>query len=51
MEKSKHCAYWIKRKLFLVLAALMIGMSNGIYNEEKNVTNNHVQTEQQDKKD
>ncbi len=29
----------------------MIGMSNGIYNEEKNVTNNHVQTEQQDKKD
>nr|WP_055445213.1 hypothetical protein [Lacinutrix himadriensis] len=51
LEKSKHCAYWIKRKLFLVLAALMIGMSNGIYNEEKNVTNNHVQTEQQDKKD
>ncbi|WP_452228175.1 MULTISPECIES: hypothetical protein [unclassified Lacinutrix] len=51
LEKFKHIAYWIKRKLFLILAALMIGMSNGIYNEEKNVKNNQIQTEQQDKKE
>ncbi|MDO6597610.1 hypothetical protein Q4512_11850 [Oceanihabitans sp. 2_MG-2023] len=51
LEKSKHFAYWIKRKTFLILAALMIGMSNGIYNEEKNATNHQTQTEQQDKKD
>lgn len=51
LEKSKYFAYWIKRKLFLILAALIIGMSNGIYNEDKNTSNNQVHTEQQDKKD
>ena len=51
LEKSKQFAYWLKRKLFLILAALMIGMSNGIYNEEKNAINNQVHTEQEHKKD
>lgn len=51
LEKSKFFVHWIKRKLILIIAAFMIGMSNAMYDEDKIVNGNHYQTEQKDKKD
>ena len=52
LEQSKRpLLYWIKRKMFLIITAFMLGMANGINAEDRSVNGSFVQTEQQDKKD
>jgi len=51
LENSKHPILWIKRKIILIITALMVGMSNGINTEDKMINGNQYHTEQQHKKD
>lgn len=51
LEKSKRPILWIKRKIILIITALMLGMSNGINNGNTMLNGNQYNTEQQDKKD
>ena len=39
---------WIKRKIVLVIAAFMIGMSNAIFEEDKTIHGNQDSIEQQE---
>lgn len=50
-EKSKRPILWVKRKIILIITALMLGMSNGMNNENTMLNGNQYNTEQQDKKD
>lgn len=50
LEKFKSIGGWIKRRLILIIAAFMIGMSNTMYNEDKVTNKNQYQIEQKDKK-
>ncbi|WP_366944385.1 hypothetical protein [uncultured Formosa sp.] len=51
MKQFKQLAYWIKRKLILIITAIMLGMSNAIYDEDKMINGNQIHTEQEHKKD
>lgn len=51
LEKSKHLVHWIKRKIILIIAAFMLGMSNAMYDEDKMINGNQNYTEQEQKKD
>jgi hypothetical protein len=51
LEKSKHPFHWIKRKIILIITAFMIGMSNGINQEDNTINGNQNHIEQQHKKD
>jgi len=51
LEKSKPFVHWIKRKIILIITALMIGMSNAMYDEDKMINGNQNYTEQEQKKD
>jgi len=51
LERSKHFVHWIKRKLILIIAAVMLGMSNAMYDEDRMINGNQNQTEQEHKKD
>lgn len=45
----KSQKYWFKRKVILILAAFMIGISNGMYDESNTINAYHPNIEQQDK--
>jgi len=45
--KSK--VHWFKRKIIILLAAFMIGISNGMYDENDAITNYQPKIEQQKK--
>lgn len=51
LEKSKHFAHWIKRKFILIITAVMLGMSNAMYDEDKMINGDQTYTEQEHKKD
>nr|WP_296312629.1 hypothetical protein [Winogradskyella sp. UBA3174] len=51
LEKSKRVVHWVKRKLTLIITAVMLGMSNAIYDEHKMINGNQNHTEQKHKKD
>jgi hypothetical protein len=51
LEKSKHPFHWAKRKIILIITAFMIGMSNGINQDDKTIYGNQNHVEQQHKKD
>lgn len=51
LGKSKQILIWIKRKLVLIITAVMLGMSNAMYEEDKMINDNQYHTEQNDKKD
>lgn len=51
LEKSKQILNWIKRKIILIIAAVMLGMSNAMYDEDKMINGNQNHTEQEHKKD
>lgn len=51
LEKSKRFILWVKRKIIVIITALMLGMSNGMNNENNMLNGNRYNTEQQDKKD
>lgn len=50
LEKSKHFVHWIKRKIILIFTAVMIGISNAMYDEDKMIDKNQNHTEQEHKK-
>jgi hypothetical protein len=51
LEKSKQIGHWIKRKIILIITAVMLGMSNAMYDEDKMINGNQNHTEQEHKKD
>jgi hypothetical protein len=51
LEKSKQIGHWIKRKIILIFTAVMLGMSNAMYDEDKMINGNQNHTEQEHKKD
>lgn len=51
LEKSKNFVYWIKRRIILIIAAIMIGMSNAMYDEDEIINENKYNTEQKENKD
>jgi hypothetical protein len=50
LEKSRRPIYWLKRKILLIITALMLGMSNSINNEDKSIFEKKHRIEQQDKR-
>lgn len=59
-QKSKECSkserpklpfQWIKRKILLIISALMIGMSNAIYDEDKSIFGKQNEIEQKHKEE
>ena len=50
LEKSKHLIHWIKRKIIIIITAVMIGMSNAMHDKDKMIDGNQYHTEQEDKK-
>jgi hypothetical protein len=51
LEKSKRPILWLKRKIILVITALMVGMSNGMNEGDARINGNQNRIEQQHKKD
>ena len=51
LEKSTIISNWIKRRIILVVAGIMMGISNAIYEEDNMIYKNHKQTEKLQKKD
>jgi hypothetical protein len=51
LEKSRRPILWAKRKIILIISAMMVGMSNGLNEENSMLNGNQNHTEQQDKKD
>ncbi len=45
----KEIIHWLKRKIILILVASMIGISNGIYEEDKIINDNQNKIEQKQK--
>jgi len=51
LEESKRPILWLKRKIILVITALMVGMSNGMNEGDTMINDNQNHIEQQHKKD
>ena len=45
----KSITYWLKRKVILFLVLSMIGISNGINEEDRTIMNNQYKIEQEQK--
>lgn len=50
LEKSKHFGHLVKRKIIIIITAVMMGMSNAMYDEEKTINGSQIHTEQEHKK-
>ncbi|WP_269222257.1 hypothetical protein [Flavobacterium sp. IMCC34518] len=51
LEESKRPILWLKRKIILVITALMVGMSNSMNGGDTMINGNQNHIEQQHKKD
>jgi hypothetical protein len=51
LEESKRPILWLKRKIILVITALMVGMSNSMNDGDTMINGNQNHVEQQHKKD
>lgn len=51
LEKSKYFGHWVKRKLMIIITAVMMGMSNAMYDEDKTINGSQIHTEQEHKKE
>ena len=51
LKKSTSIFYWLKRKITLMITAIMLGMSNGMYEEDKTIDGHQNNIEQEYKKD
>lgn len=51
LGKSNQILNWLKRRVILITTAIMLGMSNAIYEDDKTIYGSQYHTEQQDKKD
>ncbi|WP_242205475.1 hypothetical protein [Aestuariivivens insulae] len=49
LEKSKHFFHSIKRSFILIITAVMLGMSNAMYDEDKMIDGKQNHTEQKHK--
>lgn len=49
LESSKQPLHWIKRKLIVIITALMLGMANGMNTEDQSIRGNQNYTEQHKK--
>lgn len=49
-KKTKRFLSWIKRKSVLIITAFMLGISNGMYEEDETLFGNQTYTEQEQKK-
>lgn len=49
LESSKRPLHWIKRKLIVIITALMLGMANGMNTEDQSIRGNQNYTEQHKK--
>lgn len=49
--KKFSIVHWIKRKFLLLITALMLGMSNAMFDENKMVDGNQNYIEQEQKRD
>ncbi len=49
--KPENPVRWIKRKIILIISALMIGMSNAIYDEDKVINGGQDKIEQRENND
>ncbi|WP_289663561.1 hypothetical protein [Flavobacterium panacagri] len=50
LEQSKRpLLYWIKRKFIIIITAFMLGMANGMHNEDTRIKGNQNYTEQHKK--
>ena len=49
LESYKRPLHWIKRKLIVIITALMLGMANGMNVEDQSVKGNQNYTEQHKK--
>jgi len=47
----KPSIYWLSRKFVLIIAAVMLGLSNGIYEQDRMIDTGKNQTEQNDEQD
>ena len=47
----KLLTYWFKRKIIIILVAFMIGISNGMYDENATITKYQPKIEQREKED
>ena len=45
----KSIGYWLKRKVMVLITAFMIGISNGIYDEDVMIDTNQNKIEQKEK--
>ena len=45
----KSITRWLKKKIILIFVAFMIGLSNGMYEEDQMVNDNQPKTEQEQK--
>ncbi len=50
-KKINKTFFWLKRKVILLIAAFMVGISNVIYQEEKMINGNFIKTEQKQEED
>ena len=51
LEKSKQFAQWIKRKIIVVITAVMLGMSNAMFHENDMLNGNQNYIEQEHRKE
>jgi hypothetical protein len=49
LEESKRPLHWIKRKLIVIITALMLGMANGMNAQDEAIKENQNYTEQHKK--
>lgn len=49
LEQSKRPILWVKRKIILIITALMLGMANGMNVEDQTIKGNQNYTEQHKK--
>ena len=45
----KSITHWLKRKIILILTAFMVGISNGMYQEDEMINGNQNKVEQEQK--
>ena len=51
LKKSNYFAHWVKSRIILLITAIMLGMSNAMYDEDKMINGNQNYIEQEQKKD
>lgn len=51
LESSKQPLVWLKRKCIILITAFMLGMSNGLNQENNSIIGNQHHTEQKHKKE